>query len=191
MDNYSVLDYVPVIGDVYRYGKIGWKIGSWLANEDDSYNNRIQSNMIDCINRAANSDSVLEALNSVVEALRLVEEMDISNAKKYQLALTFYLAARACHVYALCLCIIDSDNLKVLKKAGKAFSDAKGFCNKVWEVDKTLLTSKRELIDQVREAANSKKTEISESRSNWRKQYRALYKKENPWKWYLGMWIFA
>ena len=48
MDNYSVLDYVPVIGDVYRYGKIGWKIGSWLANEDDSYNNRIQSNMIDC-----------------------------------------------------------------------------------------------------------------------------------------------
>lgn len=80
MDNYSVLDYVPVIGDVYRYGKIGWKIGSWLANEDDSYNNRIQSNMIDCINRAANSDSVLEALNSVVEALRLVEEMDISNA---------------------------------------------------------------------------------------------------------------
>lgn len=191
MDNYSVLDYVPVIGDVYRYGKIGWKIGSWLANEDDSYNNRILSNMIDCINRAANSDSGVEALNSVVEALRLVEEMDISNAKKYQLALTFYLAARACHVYALCLCIIDSDNLKELKKAGKAFSDAKGFCNKVWEVDKTLLTSKRELIDQIREAANSKKTEISESRSNWRKQYRALYKKENPWKWYLCMWIFA
>ena len=32
MSDYDAIDYVPIIGDIYRYAKIGYKIGSWLGN---------------------------------------------------------------------------------------------------------------------------------------------------------------
>ena len=40
MSDYEVLDYIPLIGDIYRYGKLGYKIGSWIANNEDDYNDR-------------------------------------------------------------------------------------------------------------------------------------------------------
>ncbi len=191
MSDYGVLDYIPVIGDIYRYGKLGWNIGSWLANDGDSYNNRVLSSMVDSINQAANSDDAIEALGHVNDAIELIHQIDTDSCKKYQVAIFFYLGARIFHILALCECIIHSDNLKELKSVGKTFSEAKRFCNKVWEVDKTIFTSNRSMIDQIRTSANEKKEEISESRKKWRKQYRHLYKQEKPVKWYLGMWIFA
>lgn len=32
MSDYGVLDYIPVIGDIYRYGKLGWiLVPGWLT----------------------------------------------------------------------------------------------------------------------------------------------------------------
>lgn len=191
MNEYEIIDYIPVVGDIYRYGKLGYKIGSWLGNNSDDFNNRIILNMVDYIDKAANSNTAMEAFKNLVEASNIIDEFDFSNSKKYQLAMLYYLAARLYHVLAICQCIIYSEDLKQLKKVGKYFSEAKASCNKVWNVEKTIFTSKRELINQIRNAATEKKQEIAESKENWRKQYRRLYKKEKPVKWYLGMWIFA
>ena len=191
MSDYDVLDYIPLVGDIYRYGKLGYNIGSWLANDGDSYNNSVLSNMVDYINQAANSGDVMEALENINEAIEQIHRIDVESCKKYQLTLFFYLGARIYHLLAICECIIHADDLKKLKSIGNTFSDAKSFCNKVWSIDKTLFTSNRSMIDQIRVASNEKKEEISATRRRWRKQYRHLYKKEKPVKWYLGMWILA
>lgn len=191
MEEYSVLDYVPVIGDIYRYGKLGWKIGTWLGEQDSSYNHSVLSDMKDNIEKANNSSDVLVFQDYIIEAISCVQRFDFENAKKFHVAILCYLMARAYHCIALCNCYVYSDDLKSLKTCGKDFQNAIDFCEKVGEIDKTLFTEKRSIIDEVRNNANSKKEEISQSRSKWRKQYRALYKKQKPWKWRLGMWIFA
>lgn len=191
MSDYDLLDYIPVIGDLYRYGKLGYNIGAWLANDSDSYNNRLLSNMTDSINAAANSDDAMTALGHVSEAVDYIHQFDTNNCKKYQLAMLYFLGARIFHLHALCACMIYSGDLKELKNVGHTFSDASNYCSKVWSVDKTIFTSNRSLIDQIRAASDEKKKEISESRSKWRMQYRHLYKQKHPVKWYLGMWMFA
>lgn len=190
-EDYGVLDYVPVIGDIYRYGKLGWKIGSWLGEAGSSYNLSILSEMKDKIELANNTSDILEFVDYITEAVSCVNRFDFDKAKKFQVAILCYLMARACHCNALCNCYVYSDNLDLLKKCETNFQEATDWCNRVWEIDKTLLTEKRSIIDEVRNSANSKKEEINQSRSKWRKQYRSLYKKIHPWKWYLGMWIFA
>lgn len=188
MSEYSVLDYIPVIGDIYRYGKVGYNIGSWLANNGDSYNNDVLSNMANYTNQAANSDNILEAYDFIQKAYEQVRRVNFDRCKKYQVALFFYLAARIEHIHALCQCYIYQDDLKELKSVGKTFSQAKKYCNKVWEIDKTILTSNRSMIDEIRKASTEKKKEINESRNRWEKQYRALDKRLHPWKYRL-MWL--
>lgn len=190
MADYDTLDYIPVIGDIYRYGKLGWKIGSWLSNDSDNYNNGILSQMAGHINNAAHADNVIEAMDEIILAAQKVDDID-NNCKKYQAAIAYYLAARAWHIIALCECITHANDLRELKKVGTSFATAKKGCNKVWTIDKTILTTNREIIDQVRQMADEKKKEISDSRKKWRKQYRCLYKSLHPAKWYLGMWLFA
>lgn len=185
------MDYIPVIGDVYRYGKLGYKIGSWIANDEDSYNNRILTNMLDCINRTVNYDDINDIYENTIEAANLFKELDLDNSKKYQNAFALYLAARIFHIWGLCECIIYSQDLKQLKQVKDNYVRAKSCCSKIWEIEKTLFTSKTSIIDQVREMADEKKKEINESYKNWRKQYRCLYKSVHPVKWYLGMWLFA
>lgn len=187
----EVLEYVPVIGDIYRYGKLGYKIGSWFANDETDYNDRVLSDMVKCINKAANSGDEIEALNYINAAVQIIKELDTGNCKKYQIALLYYLAARVFHIFALCECIIHKDNLKDLKQVSTTFSQAKGYCGEVWEIKKTLFTTNRELIDQIRQMAGEKHIEINESIEKYRKQYRFLYKKTHPIKWYLGMWMFV
>ena len=191
MSDYEVLDYIPVIGDIYRYGKLGYNIGSWIANNEDDYNNRILGEIVENINQAANSNNAMEALDNINNAIEKIHEFDTDNCKKYQVALFYYLGARIYHVLALCECIIHSDELKELKQVSSTFSGAKKFCKKVWSVDKTLLTKNRSLIDQIRSAADKKKKEINESKRRWKKQYRHLYKVTYPVRWYMGMWMFA
>lgn len=94
MNEYEIIDYIPVVGDIYRYGKLGYKIGSWLGNNSDDFNNRIILNMVDYIDKAANSNTAMEAFKNLVEASNIIDEFDFSNSKKYQLAMLYYLAAR-------------------------------------------------------------------------------------------------
>lgn len=190
MNDYDVVDYIPVIGDIYRYGKLGYKIGSWIAKDEDSYNNRILSQMVDCINYIGTSDEIFEIYNKSIEAANLFHNFDFDKCKKYQATFALYLVARIFHVWGLCECIMYSHNLKELQKVKKNFIEARNYCSKVREIEKTIFTSKRELIDEVRVMADEKKTEIKESLSMWRKQYRTLYKTTHPIRWYLGMWIF-
>lgn len=190
-EDYGVLDYVPVIGDIYRYGKLGWKIGSWLSDADSSYNLSILSETKEKIDQANNTSDIIEYYKCINEAVLCASRFDTKNAKKFQWAILCYLLARAYHCYALCSCYVYSNNLESLKQCEEQFQEAIKWCNNVWEIDKTLFTEKRSIIDEVRKNANSKKEEINQSISNWRKQYRTLYKKVHPWKWYLGMWIFA
>ena len=191
MSDYAVMEYVPVLGDIYRYGKLGYKIGSWFSNDSDDYNNRILCNISDYINQATAAESISEVYDCLTQAADCIHDFDGNKSKKYQLALLCFLGARLFHMYALSECILCCNDLKALKKVSKNFTEAKGYCNKVWNIDKTLFTSKRDFIDQIRNATDDKKKEIKESKSKYRKQYRALYKKEKPVKWYLGMWIFA
>lgn len=76
MADYDTLDYIPVIGDIYRYGKLGWKIGSWLSNDSDNYNNGILSQMAGHINNAANADNVIEAMDEITLAAQKVDDID-------------------------------------------------------------------------------------------------------------------
>lgn len=191
MSDYDAIDYVPIIGDIYRYAKIGYKIGGWLGNLGNDYNDRIISNIADCLNKTTQSTTLHEINEHLEEAISYVHEFNGDNCKKYQLALMLFLGARLFHIIAIYECIIHSDDLDNLKKAKKTFSEAKEFCNKVWTIDKTLFTQNRSLIDEIREASNNKKEEIRSSKKQWRKQYRCLYKKTHPIKWYFIMWIFA
>lgn len=191
MDEYGILDYVPVIGDIYRYSKLGYKIGAWIGGSSDDYNNQILSNMVDCLNNVSKADDVIEALEYVKDAIDNSSDFDRDNCKKYQVTLYFYLGARIFHVIALCQCNLHEDDLKKLKEVSSTFSNALQCCANVWDIDKTIFTEKRSIIDQVRGMTGDEKEEIIESRQNWRKQYRHLYKVKHPFKWYLGMWIFA
>ena len=94
MNDYDVVDYIPVIGDIYRYGKLGYKIGSWIAKDEDSYNNRILSQIVDCINYIGTSDEIIEIYNKSIEAANLFHNFDFDNCKKYQATFALYLVAR-------------------------------------------------------------------------------------------------
>lgn len=188
MSDYSVIDYVPVIGDVYRYVKLGYNIGSWLANDGDAYNNSVLSDMVNYTNQAANSSNILEAYDYINKACDQINRINTDSCKKYQVALFFYLAARIEHIHALCQCYVYQDDLKELKSVGETFSQAKKYCNMVWKVEKTMFTSNRSTIDEIRKATTEKKKEIRESRRKWAKQLTELDKQLNPWKYRL-MWI--
>lgn len=146
--------------------------------------------MVDKINYVGTSDDIYKIYQKAIEGAILFQEIDHGNCKKYQAAFALYLAARILHIWGLCECIIYSDDLKELKKAKGHFIDAKKYCSKVREIEKTIFTSKRNLIDQIREMAIDKKAEVKESMAKWKKQYRLLYKRKHPVKWYLGMWLF-
>ena len=191
MSDYNALDYIPVIGDIYRYAKLGYKIGSWIASGDDGPNNQTLSRMAYYLNKVAESQNVLEAMNCVCTAIDTAKSFDMENVKKYQGALFFYLAARVEHVIALCKCNIYENDLDKLKEVSSTFTQAHKYCKQVWSIDKTWLTENRSVIDEIRTMSKEKEKEIGESRRKWRKQYRCLYKKIHPYKWYLGMWIFA
>lgn len=191
MSDYDAIDYVPIIGDIYKYAKMGYKIGSWLGNLGDDYNDRIISNIACCLNKTTNSVSLYEINEHLEEAVNYMHELNGDNCKKYQLAFLLFLGARLFHILAIYECIIYSDDLDNLKKVKKTFSEAKKYCNKVRSVEKTFFTQNRSLIDEARGALDSKKEEIESSRKQWRKQYRCLYKRTYPIRWYLIMWIFV
>lgn len=191
MSDYDAIDYVPIIGDIYKYAKMGYKIGSWLGNLGDDYNDRIISNIAYCLNKTTNSVSLYEINEHLEEAVNYMHEFNGDNCKKYQLAFLLFLGARLFHILAIYECIIYSDDLDNLKKVKKTFSEAKKYCNKVRSVEKTFFTQNRSLIDEARGASDSKKEEIESSRKQWRKQYRCLYKRTYPIRWYLIMWIFV
>ena len=170
---------------------MGYKIGSWLSNLGDDYNDRIISNIADCLNETTNSNSLYEINDHLEEAVNYLHEFNANNCKKYQLALLLFLCARLYHIIGIYECIIYSDDLENLKKVRKTFSEAKKYCNKVGSIEKTIFTQNRSLIDEIRDASGIKKKEIKNSRKQWRKQYRSLYKSTYPIKWYLIMWIFA
>lgn len=191
MSDYNALDYVPVIGDIYRYAKLGYKIGSWIAGGDDSPNNQALSKMAYYLNKVADSQNALDAMNCVNNAMDAGMSLNPETAKKYQAAILLYLSARVYHLFALIECILHEDDLKELKKVSSDFSRAQDYCKQARGVEKTLLTENRSVIDEIRTMSKEKEKEIGESRRKWRKQYRCLYKKTHPYKWYLGMWIFA
>lgn len=191
MDETVVLEYIPVIGDIYRYAKLGYKVGSWISNADNDYDDSVLNNMIESINKASNSSDEFEAINYINEAIETMRSFNTENCKKYQLALLLYLGARAFHIIALCDCMINKYNLKELKEVKFTFDIAHNLCCKVWNVDKTIFTINRSMIDEIRKMADEKMCEIRDSRKKWRKQYRFLYKTIHPVKWYMGMWMFV
>lgn len=95
-----------------------------------------------------------------------------------------YLLAKALHLLAICQWAENEDENNIKG----AFANAIEACTKVSEIEKTLFTSKRDLIDQIRELTASEKKAIKHTRKLWRKQLRAIDKMKNPWK-YLLMWI--
>lgn len=191
MEEHDIFDYIPVIGDIYKYGKVGYKVCTWISDNEADYNNQILSNMIDAINKASSSGDAVDALKYISESIAIINDFDTNHTKKYQVALLYYLGARVFHILALCHCIIYNDDLKELKQVSSIFDEAKRFCTRVWDVEKTLLTSNRAMIDQIRTMSNEKAGEIIASKRNWKKQYRCLYRRVHPFKWYLGMWMFA
>lgn len=191
MDETVVLEYIPVIGDIYRYAKLGYTVGSWVANADNDYNDRVLSDMIVSINNASDSSDEFEAINYINEAVEAIHSFKTDNCKKYQLALLLYLSARVFHILALCGCMINKYDLKGLKEVKSTFDQAHNFCTKVWNVDKTIFTANRSMIDEIRKMAAQKTHEIIDSKKQWRKQYRFLYKQIHPIKWYMGMWMFV
>lgn len=187
----ELLEYVPLVGDIYRASRLGYKMGSWLGNDRANYNTSILMQMIDLINRAGDSSNVMDAYDYLTQFYESFNTFDSNNFKKYQAALVCFLFARATHITALCECVIDSDDLNELKKVRHRFNEAIHYCKEVWTIEKTLFTEKKDVIDKVRQISDDKKKEIKKSKKNWKKQYRRLYKKTHPWKWYLGMWIFV
>ena len=188
----EVMEYIPLIGDIYRYGKLGFNIMSWLCDDDvDAHNYDVVRRIGDTINRALDSKYADDVVKIIDQGMEIVNEFDSDKAKKYQRAVLLYLVARMLHIHALAECIILQNDLEGLKQVSSTFALAKKACIEADRIPKTYFTAKRSLIDQIRTMCKEKRHEISASKSQWRKQYRCLYKKTYPVRWYLGMWLFA
>lgn len=176
----NIADYVPYIGDFYKYGKIAYKISSYLLQNNEQ--DKVLSQLYYCVKEAWEADTLEESHNRLKEAGNIADAFD--GEKKYQLAMYGYLLAKALHLLAICQWAENEDKNNIKE----TFANAIEACTKVSEIEKTLLTSNRDLIDQIRELTASEKKAIKHTRKLWRKQLRAIDRIKNPWKYRL-MWI--
>lgn len=68
----TLLEYIPVIGDIYRYGKLGYKIGGWLSN--NSATDELLSRMASVIQSACNADNIYESYQHLSDFSDLMDQ---------------------------------------------------------------------------------------------------------------------
>lgn len=183
MEN-SFVDYIPVIGDIYRYGRLVYKIGTFIAGNDPT--DVLLGKMIDNINRAANAETLEEAEFEISKFSDLVEHY--TDGKKYQNAIMCYLFARGLHIMALCKWARHSDSLDIKYDINELFNKALTTCATVPKIEKTMFTSNKAIIDAIRELTIEEEKAIKNSRRNWKHHCRKLDMQMHPWKYRL-LWI--
>lgn len=171
----SLLDYIPIVGDLYRAGKMGWKVGSLLG--DYWYgDNQTLTKGVEHLNNAIDSDNPLITKAEAEKAITLFNQSECD--KKYQLALICYLRSHCYYLIAISNIVIGNNDVK------KNFNNAISDLNSVCEVEATLLTTKKDTILELQEEAKSHILEIKDVKDNWIK----LDKEKHPWKYRLR-WI--
>jgi hypothetical protein len=98
------------------------------------------------------------------------------------------LVARDLHIAALCRWASNPYSIEEQPEIDDCFKKAKEACSMVMQIEKTLFTSNRSTIDQVRALVSDEKKAIRQSRNEWKKHCRILDKHLHPWKYRL-MWI--
>ncbi|MCM1220674.1 MAG: hypothetical protein NC548_39915 [Lachnospiraceae bacterium] len=178
----TLLEYIPVIGDIYRYGKLGYKIGGWLSN--NSATDELLSRMASVIQSACNAGTIDESYQYLSNFNNLINQYN--GGLKYQNALFIFLTAKATHLLALCEWANNASDLEGLKKVDKIFKFANTVCSNISEINMTLLTTNRDMIKEIRSLVAEEKKNIRDSEMKWRKHCSKLYRIEHPWKFWLG-----
>lgn len=178
----TILEYIPVIGDIYRYGKLGYKIGGWLSN--NSATDELLSRMASVIQSACNAGTIYESYQYLSDFNNLIDQYD--GGLKYQNALFIFLTAKATHLLALCEWANNASDLEDLKKVDEIFKYANTVCSNISEINMTWLTENRDMIKEIRSLVAEEKKNIRDSKRKWRKHCRTLYRIEHPWKFWLS-----
>lgn len=181
----SVLEFIPGIGDLYRAGKLGYKIGSFLNN--NSATDELLSKLIDKINDAYNSESLNEAYEHLCDFSDLIQEYD--GNLKYQHAIAGYLSSKGMHLLALCHWSSNAYDPIELEKTMEYFNNALACSVQVIKIETTWLTDNRNFVKEMKSLAMSENTQIQESISKYKKHVKALDKALHPWKYRLRWMI--
>ena len=154
------LDFVPVIGDCYRAGKIGYKIGEWIGK-----NNAIDAllnSMADAFCRCSEAEDGETALDALKE-LHDIGKQFPGGKKKYQDAIYYSLLVGELYLSA-------SFHWRAAKEESDAsiydteglYQLAKKACSMVRSINKTWFTNKRAAIDDARDFTNKMEELIEE-----------------------------
>lgn len=171
----SLLDYIPIVGDLYRAGKMGWKVGSLLG--DYWYgDNQTLTKGVEHLNNAIDSDNPSITKVEAEKAITLFNQSE--SDKKYQLAYIYYLRSLCYYLIAISNIVIGNNDVK------KNFNNAISDLNSVCEIETTLLTTKKDTILQLQAEAKSHILEIKDVKDKWLR----YYKEQHPWKYRLR-WI--
>lgn len=178
----SFFDYIPIVGDLYRAGKMGWKVGSFLG--DYWYgDNQTLTKGVEHLNNAIDSDNPSITKVEAEKAVTLFNQSE--SDKKYQLAFIYYLRSHCYYLIAISNIAIGNDDIK------KNFNNAISDLNSVCEIETTLLTTKKDTILELQAEAKSLILEIKDVKDKWLK----YDKEQHPWKyrlrWIIPMILFV
>lgn len=177
----SVLDYIPVLGDIYRIGKLGYRISSLISS--NSATDELLSQMMDLISAASSSDSIEDAHSHLCNFADLASQYN--GGVKYQNVLFNYLSCKGIYLMAICHWSLFADNLKELKNTMEYFNASLSFAKDALNIETTWFTDNRNLVKEVQSIVSTDLLEITDAIKKYERHVKLLDKKLNPWKYRL------
>lgn len=177
----EIANYLPVIGDIYRGFRIGYKISEWVSSDSSNPNDNIIEHLIkyeDDIVEAKDAESIISAFSN---ADNLVKQFDSENCKKYQGAMFCFLLAKLDYLRALLRMGVYNDDFKELYSCGKSFDESIEILKKVQDIEITLFTEEKQLVRTIREGANKLQKRIEQSITEWEQQCKEHF----PWRYFV------
>lgn len=171
----EILEYIPLVGDIYRAGRLGYKAGSyigelWYGSADDKI-----SKAQDALDNAL-SLSGTQRFIGLSHAYSLFSECECD--KKYKYAIVLYGGA-VCQ-YLAAAETVKMDGMNPLKYLHRA----KQNCHKVKNIEISLLTAKRKTIKEIQEHTETIIPYIKSAYSQYSESIKGIY----PWR-YFFRWI--
>ena len=180
----EIIDYIPLIGDLYRGWRIGNTIASLFSSNDDT--DEILAQMIQMINAAVEEENIEKKINIVEQVFELAKR--VNGQKKYQQAVMGYTLIMGGYIGAISYWQTNLWNLDARKELDEYFNNILEGCTSITDISITWFTDNDELVRNVQERVDNLANQVRETKKEMHKHYWRVDKMLHPWKYRL-MWM--
>lgn len=188
-DRDDLWDLIPLVGDFVRAGKFGYNLGVILLGNSET--DRIIQTMLEKISKTNLTEDISGSFERIEEVKALYGQIDYDNIKKYQLCSLLYVMTHCYNADAIFLWVAimyklqESNNpkesLKLLREKANDvennFEEALKINAKIYEIETTIFTLKKSLINTIQNSGREQCSAIKNYRQAFR-EYRQEKEKE-------------